>query len=534
MREKVFWILLGLSLLPRLLLLLVPVETLIALDIYSDDAFYYLKIAKNIIAGKGMVFNSEIYTNGFQPLYLLLLLPAFIIWPSNLEMPVYYSVLILSFFNVGCGYLIYSLTKKLSSRLTALMALAIWSFSPYFIFNGINGLETSVAAFFALLVVHQYTFWLDKKSSMLPLGVFAGLAFLARIDFLLLGAILLLHYLITVRNIKMLIPGLASFLAVTLPWFIISNWLTGTLIPQSGSASNFIAHCLGWLGLDRVFANNTDPLLFNPDFPPFNYYLDLAVRFSSIALFENPLLSFLRPQTIFSTYVNLGDFSLYRIIIKFGVISFLCMLLLLLIFCIHSWRRFGRNSLFAIFWLIMLLCAYVFTSAAHWYFQRYLYIAMTLQLIYIFSLFAPLRSRILYCLLLLILSINIIHLLSYINRNQIFHPRKDKFLNAWHNSSKLIKPESRIGAFQAGIFNYFGDRDILSLDGKVNPLAFENLKNRTLGKYITSQKLDYIIDSETIIFALFGRFNTFPKLKPISTVNNSTRSILYLVDYSQK
>ena len=47
------------------------------LSVIPDDAAYYFKIAQNAGAGKGLTFDGINRTNGFQPLWLSILVPVF-------------------------------------------------------------------------------------------------------------------------------------------------------------------------------------------------------------------------------------------------------------------------------------------------------------------------------------------------------------------------------------------------------------------------------------------------------------------------
>ena len=49
-----------------------------------DDAFYYFGIAKHVVTGKGFTFDGLNRTNGFQPLWQLLILPIFAIFKDPL------------------------------------------------------------------------------------------------------------------------------------------------------------------------------------------------------------------------------------------------------------------------------------------------------------------------------------------------------------------------------------------------------------------------------------------------------------------
>ena len=47
------------------------------LSLLSDDAFYYFKIASHIVAGEGSTFDGIARTNGYHPLWMIVLLGVF-------------------------------------------------------------------------------------------------------------------------------------------------------------------------------------------------------------------------------------------------------------------------------------------------------------------------------------------------------------------------------------------------------------------------------------------------------------------------
>ena len=61
------------GLIPRIGSIIVGVDTLVT--IVPDDAFYYFQIARNILDGKGSTFDGIYPTNGYHPLWMLVLLP---------------------------------------------------------------------------------------------------------------------------------------------------------------------------------------------------------------------------------------------------------------------------------------------------------------------------------------------------------------------------------------------------------------------------------------------------------------------------
>src|SRR5262247_155595 len=61
--------------------LLLPESRLITA--FHDDAFYYLGVARNLVAGKGCTFDGIHATNGFHPLWLGTLIPVFALFKDD-------------------------------------------------------------------------------------------------------------------------------------------------------------------------------------------------------------------------------------------------------------------------------------------------------------------------------------------------------------------------------------------------------------------------------------------------------------------
>ena len=126
-----------------------------------DDAFFYFGIAKNIAAGNGATFDGSIMTNGFHPIYALLLVPIFWFSLGNPEIPVHVALTILSVFNVLTGYIIFLIVRKISGRIAGLFGAFLWLFNPFVILIALNGVEVGVAVFFISLCI--YVHLEDKK-----------------------------------------------------------------------------------------------------------------------------------------------------------------------------------------------------------------------------------------------------------------------------------------------------------------------------------------------------------------------------------
>ena len=273
----------------RLLVALADYRSLIGNDVYPDDAFYYLRIAQNLVAGRGMTFDGAAPTNGFQPLYLLMVVPVVALARGSVALPIHLSGVLLTGWAVGTAFVLRALLARLAGRGVALFGVLLWAISPYFILMSVNGLETGVALFFTLALPLAYCAWIrgerapDAKRA-LAFGGLAGLAILARLDLALLLAAIAIDWLIRERA-RVWRAGragaltLAGALAVWLPWGIASHAATGHWLPASGSASREIALEWGWLNLQPIWTLITpDRALFDPRHVPAAYHLDVATK----------------------------------------------------------------------------------------------------------------------------------------------------------------------------------------------------------------------------------------------------------------
>src|SRR5215468_10863838 len=91
-----FWALVVLAGATRLVVVLADYRSLITTDVYPDDAFYYLRIAGNVMAGRGWTFDGLAPTNGFHPLYMLMVLPIVRLSGGNLTLPIHLTGVLLT------------------------------------------------------------------------------------------------------------------------------------------------------------------------------------------------------------------------------------------------------------------------------------------------------------------------------------------------------------------------------------------------------------------------------------------------------
>ena len=127
-----------------------------------DDSFYYLEIARNIAHGNGATFDGIHETNGFQPLFQLLIVPVF--WlVTDLKLAIYFLKLLEALLLCGSSVLLLRLVLRLTGgdRLAAWLALTVFFFPEPTkglpICRGLLiGLESGVNAFMILLLLNLF------------------------------------------------------------------------------------------------------------------------------------------------------------------------------------------------------------------------------------------------------------------------------------------------------------------------------------------------------------------------------------------
>ncbi len=161
-----------------------------------DDSFYYLEIARNLAAGDGPTFDRINPTNGFHPLWLALVAPAFAFGLDGLDaVRVLLTVQLGLWFGALClvaGLIAPPRAASAGDRhrgaLAQALVLAVVAGNPYVVKTFVNGMESAVyLACYAILLWQSCRIggrWLGatSRSTRLAMAVVASYAFLARSD----------------------------------------------------------------------------------------------------------------------------------------------------------------------------------------------------------------------------------------------------------------------------------------------------------------------------------------------------------------
>jgi hypothetical protein len=238
-------LILGLGFLVRLSLAWVSTPTLIQKTI-PDDAFYYFGIARHMAMDGTPSINGLNVTNGFHPLWLLLIGPFFYALPHHLDLPIHLTLVMGAALDTVSAFLAYKLVRLLTGNPSAALTSAlVYAMNPRSIFYAVSGMETALNVCMFALFVFAWTAVRVKGPTLRRyafLGVIGGLLLLARTDNVFL--FLVVHSLTAWAALRG--PGTRGVIAshaltilLLAPWLLWSYGTFGTIMQSSGIALPF-------------------------------------------------------------------------------------------------------------------------------------------------------------------------------------------------------------------------------------------------------------------------------------------------------
>ena len=207
----------------------------------QDDFLYYLKVAQNIAHGQGSTFNSLVPTNGYQPLWLLVLVGLSYVTEAPRAILAFLAAT-----DFAAALVTFVLARKLL-RTSGARPLLIFGLSAFITLYSVTlffyGMEVTLAVPIVLGVIClllNLPWLLRSPLHTFLLGLLLSLMVLARIDTLILGGLILAGILLTpalrrVIRIHLAVGALAG-LAPLLGYFLLNHFLFHTLLPISGMA----------------------------------------------------------------------------------------------------------------------------------------------------------------------------------------------------------------------------------------------------------------------------------------------------------
>jgi len=472
-----------------------------AKTILLDDSFYSLGIARNLLYGLGLTADGVHATNGYQPLFVFLAVPFYVVgglFGDDHVAPVYAVQVFLALVNALVAIPIARMTARLvpGRPRAATLAAAAWSLWPYAARAGVNGLETSLAA---LAVTSTVVFHLERTGDprrppvgrdLVSLGVLLGFGFWARMDVVLLALPLGLDLAVggapgswRQRLARASVPAVVSALLFA-PWFLLSHATTGELFPTSGKAVRQFSEVL-------YPADWTSPMLEN-------------ARVALAALLDSPFLPDWKALGGAFGHPALRDWFVTRQSAGLGLL--LVGLPLIGALSLLAWRRKAAlRALLAelspvVLYGVLMLLAYVAVIQGDYYFYRYLYVLLPLGIPVAFRLVAAIGSargvRVAGVVLAGVFAVNV----GAQARGVIVDDRHGQYFRLL-GQYDFAEP---VGAFQSGTLSYFHPgQPIVNLDGVVNGDAYRAIHERRICAYMRELGLKTVVDGSEILRAFF-------------------------------
>lgn len=202
------------------------------LSIYTDDLFYYIKIAENVAEGNGTTFNGVVSTNGYQPLWQLILIGLQYI--SNWTGFGAVQLLTLAIYALFLYYIVL-VDEFVGDRRTASYLPIMAISAMVYLQAALTGME--VALLLPLILVYFLSFRTDiSKINLYKVGFLACLVILTRLD----AAVLIMVHLamlLVYRSIGLVQLIKYSFGCILFPVYLFSNYyFYDTIMPVSGMA----------------------------------------------------------------------------------------------------------------------------------------------------------------------------------------------------------------------------------------------------------------------------------------------------------
>ena len=488
---------------------------------YFEDTFYAMTVSHWIAEGEGFTIDGVHPTNGVQPLICLLHAPSFMVSGGDLYLGLRLTMIVqialyLLVGWAGARFLVSMVKgeegKKLLFWLTFALIYVNYSLSVQFL----NGLETSLVVgltFLSLLLFNR----IEEKGEgglarYFGLGALLGLTVLARVDAVILivalflwkpytshrtyGHLMKKERLAGLRRVaaQLCMVGIGALL-ISSPWWLYNVTTFGNLVPVSG---------LSQQGL------NTDNLLqvmetinvglesIIPGGPTPSHWRVMGVAWAGLVVL-----------LCIGVVLSLSEQARSVLRSTFAGIA-------------RHWNL-RKLAPFAIAVLGFVLFYSFFFRAPHFQ-SRYL---VLLTLIILFALVMIGKSAYSVAemsrlvrkggigIVALVLSCSLLFFLRHYTGAY-----ENMMLSTVDWIAQNTDQNDRLGIFQSGTVGFLYPKNVVNLDGKVNPAAFRAYKSEQFPRYVDSMDFDYIVDWKYYTDRVLYDSGLRSQYRLIDTLNN--------------
>jgi len=472
-----------------------PVPVLLERNL-PDDAYYYFVLAHHAVQEGTVSLDGVNTTNGFHPLWLVLLLPVFGAADTPGDLQVHLALSLGVLLDLVCLLALARATSRLAGfPAPGVIAAFVYALNPMAVLQSTNGLETSLSMALLGLFLAAFVAWLSPErpgKRALLVGVLGGAAFLARSDnaFFLAVAFAMAFFHWRKDPAKRLSVFQAGAVAalVAAPWFLWSKLVVGSWIQESGMAV---------------------PIAIR-------YRFELAEGQG----FGAAIVESIRQMTYPNLWLR-GDPTGLPLV--GGGILWLWVLLRLAARWRHDQRPFEKQIMTILLGSGALL--FFFHAGLRWYPRPWYFSPMAGA----FAVAAGLalqsagQRRTWNGLACVAIAIYFLASGALLWRLGLYPwQREMRLASQWISSATPVG--SSVASFNAGIYAYYGGRQVVNLDGVVNHAAFDAVKDRALAAYILSAGIGYLVDYDSAVHREYAPLmgNGYPEiLEPVAVLGGA-------------
>ncbi|TNE45997.1 MAG: hypothetical protein EP343_24835 [Deltaproteobacteria bacterium] len=458
----------------------------------ADDMFYYMQIARNIAEGNGSTFDGVTPTNGYHPVYMLVVLAVFGLFPG--KSAAFYpqmSLTLLSVAGVATSFLLFAIVRRLANLRIAFFVASAWLLNPYILATVQLGVEVPLSAFmFALSLWAYLRFsdnWLQRTPRYLEsfgIGVLLGVTCLCRTDSMFFAICLGLATLYSLYRLSQasswwlhVVTFGAGGAAVIFPWFGWNLWKFGSIVQDSARALTTLKHDVfldkfGWSGVIQ----QKWPFTF------MEWMKRLTNILCSPSVWITGALLLLLVWGVVRTVLQAKESEpLHNLTERAAIVALLGAYLMVMGFYVGYFWFMQKWYFLSPTLLLLVLAGVTLFQLEKWVqthskesLARWVHIVAWVTAIALFLGTAPQLFR------------------------RGFHPWQKHY----HDIAvklRSTKKSGKVGAFNSGIYGYVLNQKLVNLDGVVNGQVLKAMKKHKLFAYLKKRNVTWIVDHLDVI-----------------------------------
>lgn len=446
--SHLFWLALLTGLIVRLIIIFQPEANLLT-RWGSDDLYYYSQIAGHIASGDGFTFDGIHSTNGFQPLFLFVLIPF-----GKLMLNDWYSSwivvsLVVTLLSVLACFQLRKWAREMEwSEWLAVLLPGFFILHPKILSVTFNGTEGALSFLMLVLTLRAFL-WMKEKRNFLPSIAVFSLFVITRMEFSLILFFLAAFALIQGQSLK------HWFLVAIGPIITFGAWMT-----------------INFVSLGNIVTSSGQAKATHATWYEFPFFEGIKGAIGTVFYAESAFSWVIIGLTLIGLYALFlkKDRNLWGLLLCLGLVS-----IVLMIVTIKTLHGF-RDWYFVPQYLILLILV---AHGIEWFVSgKKLYLVMFPVVIGMLWGEATWKPR-------------------TFDGQFVIHSCKDL--------EKILAPGTLIGVYNAGLPSAcLGEKyTVVNLDGVVNNSVLKYLEKRELGSYVGLEKIEFIFD--TSLSLLFFR-----------------------------